>query len=219
MDGDESLINADFDDARWGAPALTLLGGQARSLDEGMLLADAVLIEAGLRRTPWVQRSIAGWWHAESRIPGESRPLQISVSAGGVVQVDGDPFTREARRMNVSFDNLAQSLRERMQDAVRNAPFRVAVAHKREGTLESGRLKWYRAEDLSEASAHVRSYCERNDLKPFEFAAGEVHSGAGKLIGIVKFNGKIWSADDTRLVWQPAGSGVSIPPAMRGPSL
>lgn len=208
-----------FDVNRWGAPGFVLFGAAARTRDEAEMLADAVLADAGLKRTPWQQSVAQEWRRCNVPLPYTGDSVSIGASTGGVVAINGVPFLNCAQ-LCVTFEVVQETLRQALDRRNALMPYRVALAHTRRDCLEGGRLKWEGAHHLEVASRLVRDYIERNGLAPGDFAGGEVwkhNEPKRRLIGFVKFNGKIWSGDDTRLVWQPEGSEVAVAPPLRAP--
>lgn len=220
MDGN-TLESPTFDINRWGAPGFVLYGAAARSRDEAEMLADAVLADAGLKRTPWQQSVAPEWRRCHVPLPHTGDSVSIGASTGGVVAINGVPFLN-CSQLCVTFEVVQEALRQVLDRRNSLMPYRVALAHTRRDCLEGGRLKWEGAHHLEVASRLVRDYIARNDLAPGDFAGGEVwkhNEPKRKLIGFVKFNGKIWSGDDTRLVWQPEGSEVAVAPPLRAPAM
>jgi uncharacterized metal-binding protein len=190
-------------------------------LDEARILADAVIADAGLQRTAWAQSGPANWRYCTVPLPCAYVQLRIGISSGGVVAIDGVPFL-DCAKLCVNFDTVTQAFHQAAERKAWSTPLRIAVGHHRTDRVENGRLRWIPVDDLEMASSVFRGYIERNALAPNEVAGGEVWSHAGgkrALIGIVKYNGRIWSGDNTRLVWEPEGWGVSVPPAARAPAM
>lgn len=112
---------------------------ESKTMEQGLNMVDTILGKHGLQRTGWeLCRSLSPWKYTTVTIDG-SEPLRIGVSAGGVVSVNGDPFTPHARDMNVTLDAIEQSIisklsHEDIRDA-RDQPHQAQYVVKDECTL------------------------------------------------------------------------------------
>lgn len=105
---------------------------ESRTLDDARELAEAVIKQLGYSVPTWrkSESSVTPWEYADIDVGGRSA-LIVGVSSGGVVAVNGDPFTPGDRQTNVFLDRVVRSVRYgvdflRVGIAV-EAPTRTAV--------------------------------------------------------------------------------------------
>lgn len=94
-------------------------GREAKTLAEAKQLADFVLVELGFDRPVWRVFDNPDWAYAEVNL-AKNITLPIGVSSGGVVSVDGDPFTPDERKTNVTLARVINSIESRIS-AIRAA--------------------------------------------------------------------------------------------------
>lgn len=82
----------------------------ATTMEEGRSLAQKVVAQMGCKLSPWIasQTAISPWEYARLEIGAEV--ISVGISAGGVVSVNGDPFSPERRLMNINLTNTRESL-------------------------------------------------------------------------------------------------------------
>lgn len=104
---------------------------KAESQTEAAMLATIVAGRLGFPPLRWLPSTSLEWKYAEVDL-NTSRPLSIGISSGGVVSVNGDPFTPGDRRMNVTLGTVqtsiataAQKMRHSSEEAL---PFNVKVS-------------------------------------------------------------------------------------------
>lgn len=111
LDGDRAQAVRVEVDRAWGA-LQSCAGNQARTMDQGKVLLDDALKMIGATHTDWEACAdlISPWEYCRVKF-GEAGPeVSVGVSAGGVVSVEGDPFTPDDRRLNVEFEPVVASL-------------------------------------------------------------------------------------------------------------
>lgn len=111
LDGDRAqAVQAEVDRA-WGA-LQSFAGNQARTMDQGKVLLDDALKMIGATRTDWEACAdlISPWEYCRVKFGEAGLEVSVGVSAGGVVSVEGDPFTPDDRRLNVEFEPVVASL-------------------------------------------------------------------------------------------------------------
>ena len=87
-------------------------GREAKSLREGKDLAEVAMTRLGLPQPEsWRESkgSVSPWEYADLDVGG-SKKLTVGASSGGVVSLDGDPFTPGDRKMNVTLANVEKSM-------------------------------------------------------------------------------------------------------------
>lgn len=87
-------------------------GREAKNLREGKELAEVAMTRLGLPQPEsWreSQGTLSPWEYADLDVGGYKK-LTVGASAGGVVSIDGDPFTPGDRKMNVTLANVEKSL-------------------------------------------------------------------------------------------------------------
>lgn len=87
-------------------------GREAKSLLEGKELAEVAMTRLGLPQPEsWRESkgSVSPWEYADLDVGG-SKKLTVGASSGGVVSLDGDPFTPGDRKMNVTLANVEKSM-------------------------------------------------------------------------------------------------------------
>ena len=87
-------------------------GREAKSLREGKELAEVAMTRLGLPQPEsWRESkgSVSPWEYADLDVGG-SKKLTVGASSGGVVSLDGDPFTPGDRKMNVTLANVEKSM-------------------------------------------------------------------------------------------------------------
>lgn len=103
---------ASFDQLRAKVPL-----AEARTQAEAQALAARVAAEQGATLGEWVQ-SAAKEWVGSTLTAEDGRAIRVSASTGGVVSVNGDPFTPHERTLNVTHEAVSESIRT----AIHHAP-------------------------------------------------------------------------------------------------
>jgi hypothetical protein len=130
----------------------------ARTMAQGKALLDSALSALSGDRTEWVSHgeSASPWEYASISFAGRQGSVKVGVSDGGVVSVEGDPFTPGDRRMNVELDPIVTSLTA-ARDRMLNPEMRVATPT---GASVSDLTVMRRdAEILEVSSSHTRGRC------------------------------------------------------------
>lgn len=133
----------------------------ARSMDAGKALLDSALEVVGGRRTEWSVRGnfISPWEFCEVSVGGAAKAVRVGVSSGGVVSVNGDPFSPRERKLNVELDAVVRSLtavRDFREGGVRaRAPVDRAAARERVRSFKASPETIRAAELVFLAKAHV----------------------------------------------------------------
>jgi hypothetical protein len=91
-----------------------------RTMDAGKRVLDDALTLTGASRTVWGARGryISPWEYCTVNLPelsNATRAVDVGVSSGGVVSVNGDPFTPNDRILNVTLDAVVTSLTKRRE--------------------------------------------------------------------------------------------------------
>jgi hypothetical protein len=96
-------------------------GREAKTMEQGLELADLALSRLGLKRQEWTDsvNLVSPWKYTNVPFGNDDQMLRVGVSSGGVVSVDRDPFTPGDRQMNVTLANVERSLSERIELAQR----------------------------------------------------------------------------------------------------
>ena len=94
---------------------MRLAGKEAKTLKEGMEMVEVVAEALDFAKPEWKVSDYGDgipWAHTKFVVgPDYGDSLQVSVSYGGVVKVEGEPFTPdELRRVNVFLDCVAVSM-------------------------------------------------------------------------------------------------------------
>lgn len=110
---------------------------EAKTMEQGLSMVESLLSDLlskyGLQRTEWeTSNSISPWKYANITKAGHE-PVRIGVSAGGVVSVNGDPFTPVGRFMNVTMASITQSILARVYPMLQHRSTQYVV--KDESTL------------------------------------------------------------------------------------
>lgn len=159
-------------------------GRESTSLAEGKELATLALHRAGLPVPEWRPSvgSLSPWEYLDIDVGGY-KPLSVGASAGGVVSIDGDPFTPGDRKVNVFLDRVELSLAagiSKRSELVLEAPVEVggyvlafpgasdAEANELLETLKGGGNAVFRV-DGPLACEVLRSAVEQAGLEPRDF--------------------------------------------------
>lgn len=110
----QNLLQQGFSNARleWSDDAdESLEDGPEARLQEGMALVESLAAEYHAQISPWEESdpSIIGKWRYTT-LEREDVSVRIAVSQGGVVQVNGDPFTKGERVLHVTVEAVRESL-------------------------------------------------------------------------------------------------------------
>jgi len=168
------------------------------------MLADAVLVHFGFLRTAWREDTVSGEWsHAEFQIPGKCTRRRIAISGGGVVSIEGQPFTPDLQRPNECFDAVAETMADLVVRVSMVSSMRVLMGHSKSDSIFDTECRWYAAPDFQEASTLCREFIVRHRLKYGEFKGGELRTTDGQIPGIVAYNGDVWSTNGTKRIWSP----------------
>lgn len=91
----------------------------ATTLEEGRSLAQTVVAQLGHKLSPWIasQTAITPWEYARLEIGAEV--ISVGISAGGVVSVNGDPFSPQSRLLNISLTNTRESIEHAINEIKR----------------------------------------------------------------------------------------------------
>ncbi len=87
-------------------------GREAKNLREAKELAEVAMTRLGLPQPEsWRESkgSVSPWEYADLDVGGYKK-LTVGASSGGVVSMDGDPFTPGDRKMNVTLANVEKSM-------------------------------------------------------------------------------------------------------------
>lgn len=158
---------ADLIDTALAPPA------ESRTMEEGMRVVYAIAGDLRASLSEW-RDSGENWKYAS--LTADDTVVPIGVSTGGVVSVNGDPFTPEERVMNVTKEAVMTSVtaymnrgRSPYEIAARAAGFEVVPDE------NGGGLWLYRRKDYPDYSSDTGIYpsaaegwqacCEENDIK------------------------------------------------------
>lgn len=84
---------------------------ESRTIESGKSLLDDALALTDGTRSQWVPQNEGTWEYCDVTLAGLQLPLRVGVSAGGVVSINGNPFTPDAKRtMNVNLEPVVTSL-------------------------------------------------------------------------------------------------------------
>lgn len=126
------------------------LGRESKTMDDGKELAGLVLARQGLSASEWVpSQSAPNWSYADVRV-GVDGKVRLGVSDGGVVQVNGDPFTPfgdkpgEGRQLHVTLIAVEESLKAAVEAILAlQAREQAAAVHEAKVEPQSERLDAY----------------------------------------------------------------------------
>lgn len=113
----KNLLDQGFGQARIYWPGETdeevLENEPQAKLDEGMSIVVDIASELGGSLSEWEESapSIAGKWRYATLTVGDT-PIRMAVSQGGVVQVNGDPFTKDTRELHLTRDKVLESVKK-----------------------------------------------------------------------------------------------------------
>jgi len=82
-------------------------GREAKTLDEAKELAGVALTKLGVPEPVW-KAGTAGWEYAQYAAKFDK--MVVGASDGGVVSIDGDPFTPGKRQTNVTLERVMESM-------------------------------------------------------------------------------------------------------------
>lgn len=85
---------------------------ESATLEQGIATVAELAAELGGTLSPWQlpDEGIIGEWRYTNLTIGDTQ-IRIAVSGGGVVQVNGDPFTKEGRELHITRDRILASIK------------------------------------------------------------------------------------------------------------
>lgn len=89
---------------------------ESRTLASGKALAEAVVVHLGGTLEEWKPMECVGQWEKAFARWHPEVEIKLAVSGGGVVQVNGDPFTPNDRVMHVTSDAVIRSMDAALHD-------------------------------------------------------------------------------------------------------
>lgn len=142
-------------DGRFRAP-------ESRTIQSGKSLLDDALALTGGSRSQWVPKNEGTWEYCNVALSGVQHPLRVGVSTGGVVSINGDPFTPDAKRtMNVNLEAVVTSLTLSHQralkfdPAVESAGGKVPAAAETVDGLDKGKSSFKPTRAMVEAAENL----------------------------------------------------------------
>ena len=152
----------------------------SQTIDDAKLLVRDALAKVNLPAPLWrgSTGSIGPWEYTDVDV-GSYRPLVIGASAGGVVSVDGDPFTPEARELNVTSTRVLQSIETGIDllPVVPGSRINVAIYDTRGAAFTDIGKQTEAARILREAAKFIRD----NDV----YEGVQLHDANGNKVGAI----------------------------------
>lgn len=101
---------------KWSQP-----GRESTTLSDAKELATLVIEKAGLTVGEWRESNAITPWEYTDVAVGDAAKMTVGVSSGGVVSIDGHPFSPENRQLNTTRRPIEDSIYERVA-VLRNEP-------------------------------------------------------------------------------------------------
>ena len=136
-------------------------GAEAKTMADGLELTGVVLARLGLQAQAW-ENSInteSPWKYTNVPLGSLDATLRVGVSNGGVVSVDGDPFTPGDREMNVRLPAVEMSIRAHAERHNASAASWSVSGSPRVGGLGKDQMRTHVPSDVLE-SLQVRLLAE-----------------------------------------------------------
>jgi hypothetical protein len=107
---------------KWSQP-----GRESKTLSDAKELATLVIEKAGLTVGEWRKADAITPWEFTDVAVGDTAKVTVGVSSGGVVSIDGRPFSPDNRQLNITRRPIEDSIYERVA-VLRNEPNANRVA-------------------------------------------------------------------------------------------